>query len=294
MFYNINISKKKFLSSLVAAMFATTGFFGINSYVFAEENEPIKYNAKALFFGEDEVVAVSAASDDKTKNNSKNSNVAKNATKKKLKVASTKNSSIGASYHIQLLDANGKGKNVLTSRIFKAGERFKLGVKVNRPSYVYVYNKDPNGKETLLYPQPGQDNLVKAMGTVYLPEKGAFQFDEVPGTENLLVYVSDTKQDEIAVMRELSNQTPDIVTASADAVCDDNSSVVKFVPKGIGYADDNVVANNCNTNSTVNHKFASKDIFFTDDADHKSGDNASYVYKQDSAKLFLNINLKHN
>ncbi len=286
-----NISKKKFLSSLVATMFATAGFFGANSYASAEENAPSKYSAKALFFGEDEVVAVSTSTDDKTKNNS---NVAKNATKKKLKVASNKNSSIGASYHIKLLDDNGKGKNVLTSRIFKAGERFKLGLKINRQSYVYIYNKDPNGKETLLYPQPGQDNLVKAMGTVYLPEKGAFQFDDVPGTENLLVYVSDTKQDEIAIMKELSNQTPDIVTASADVICDNNNnSVGQYSSKGIDFITDNVAANNC-SNSTANHKFASKDIFFTDDADHKSGDNASYVYRQDSAKLFLNINLKHN
>jgi hypothetical protein len=33
----------------------------------------------------------------------------------------------------------------LTRRIFKSGEKFQLGVKVNHPSYVYILNEAPDG-----------------------------------------------------------------------------------------------------------------------------------------------------
>ncbi|MGV7240351.1 DUF4384 domain-containing protein [Caballeronia sp. M23-90] len=97
---------------------------------------------------------------------------------------------LGASYFIRLKSADGSTRDVLASRTFKSGERFQLGVKVSRPAYVYVLNQAPDGTVSQIYPQPSQDNFVNAMGVVFLPGKGSFEFDNKPGVEQLLVFLS--------------------------------------------------------------------------------------------------------
>jgi hypothetical protein len=101
-----------------------------------------------------------------------------------------KSGPLGASYFIRLKGPDGSTRDVLASRTFKSGERFQLGVKVSRPAYVYVLNQAPDGTVSQIYPQPSQDNFVNAMGVVFLPGKGSFEFDNKPGVEQLLVFLS--------------------------------------------------------------------------------------------------------
>lgn len=104
--------------------------------------------------------------------------------------ASTTPKYLGANYFVRLIHPDGKTQDVLASRKFKTGERFQLALKVNRPSYIYVANEDPSGKLTPIYPKPGTDHFVNAMGTVMVPAKGSFEFDRNPGMEKLLVLIS--------------------------------------------------------------------------------------------------------
>lgn len=55
---------------------------------------------------------------------------------------------------------------------------------MNKPSYIYIYNQDSNGKLTQLYPQPGQTNYVDAMGVVFLPAQGSFQSEQPEGSNS--------------------------------------------------------------------------------------------------------------
>lgn len=108
---------------------------------------------------------------------------------------------LGANYSIRLIKPDGKTQDVLASRKFKSGERFQLVLKVNRPAYIYVANEDPSGKLTPIYPKPGADHFVNAMGKVIVPAKGAFEFDRNPGLEKLLVLISPQSVREVAPKR---------------------------------------------------------------------------------------------
>jgi hypothetical protein len=100
---------------------------------------------------------------------------------------------LGVGYFIRLKKGNGSNVDVLANRIFKSGERFQVGLKVSGPTYVYVLNADNTGRTVTLFPQPGQDALVDAMGTVFLPAKASFEFDGVPGIEQLTILISPTQ-----------------------------------------------------------------------------------------------------
>ena len=250
------------------------------------------YSAKSLFFGEDDsVVAVSTS----PKN--------KGATVAQKKSATTTN--IGASYFIRLKNPDGTTHDVLASRKFKSGERFQLGVKVNTPSYIYIFNEDPSGKVTQIYPQPGHNNFVNAMGVVFLPSQGAFEFDNVPGAEQLLVYVS-SKPMASGMPEHVKSMRPDVVSALPDASAPNctaaaldtqalNRNGREYASKAITFSDDS----QCNSTEAkpTRDSYASKGITFSDDAAPAAGGQvASYVVKTKTtpdASLFLKIKLAH-
>lgn len=266
------------------------------------------YSAKSLFFGEDDsVIAVSTAEKVKAA-----TTVAGTSEPKKLAktVAYKKPASIGASYFIRLKNVDGSTRDVLSSRKFKTGERFQLGVKVNRPSYIYILNEDPNGKIVQIYPQPGRDNFVDAMGVVFLPSQGAFEFDQQPGTEQLLVYVSQTPI-QTGMPERIKKMRPDVVsvlqeeapscapqalsgTTPPPALVTDNDR--QYASKGIAFIDEPSCTNNSQRQTAS--AYASKGIAFSDDAapTGEGAQVASYVVKKAStpdAGLFLKIKLSH-
>ncbi|AXF03942.1 DUF4384 domain-containing protein [Paraburkholderia hospita] len=193
-------------------------FAAMATHAFAEE----AYTAKSLFFSaNDSVVAIG------TSNPADNAaaqavasgdapvTAASGSAPTVLKVAQKKkrpSSQLGASYFVRLKNPDGTTQDVLTRRVFHSGEKFQLGVKVNRPSYVYILNEAPDGKVTQIYPQPSQDNFVDAMGVVFFPAKGAFQFDDKPGMEKLMVYLSPERAHD-DVTRRVRTVAPDLVTS---------------------------------------------------------------------------------
>lgn len=277
-------------------------FFLLAGGVCAEES----YSAKSLFFGEDDsVIAVSTA--EKAKVASAPESI-KKATKT---VAHKKPANIGASYFIRLKSPDGTSRDVLSSRKFKTGERFQLGVKVNRPSYIYILNEDPSGKIVQLYPQPGGDNFVNAMGVVFLPSQGSFEFDQQPGTEQLLVYVSPTPiqagmPERVKKMRpDVVSVLPDAAPACAPQALADNTAPTdavttnsdrQYASKGIAFAEEpNCVKDGAKPAASA---YAAKGIAFSDDAapTGAGAQVASYVVKKTSTPdtgLFLKIKLSH-
>ena len=265
------------------------------------------YSAKSLFFGEDDsVIAVSTAQKGKPAAPLAS---APEADKKPAKAVAYKKPAapahIGASYFIRLKQPDGSTRDVLANRKFKSGERFQLGVKVNTPSYIYILNEDPNGQITQIYPQPGRDNFVNAMGVVFLPSQGAFEFDHNPGTEQLLVYVSK-KPMPGAMPERVKTMRPDIVSTLADAPAANCAAVAldtdptlnrdrEYASKAINFTDDS----RCTADAAApaGESYASKGIAFSDDpAPAAGGQVASYVVKTKATRdagLFLKIKLAH-
>lgn len=298
------------------------------AHAFAEE----AYSAKSLFFSEsDSVVAVgtgpkagaestapvATAADPSTP-------VSSNAAPIITKVAQKKkrSSQLGASYFIRLKDPDGSTRDVLTRRIFKSGEKFQLGVKVNRPSYVYILNEAPDGTITQIYPQPSQDNFVDAMGIVFFPAKGAFEFDDKPGMEKLMVYLSPERAHG-DITRRLRTVAPDLTTspvqqtadagscpaatvgtvAAAPAASSDTATMQlasaspDYASKGITFAVDQTSGCAAQIDQADSGAYASKGIVFSDDQSPAAGEQvASYVVKHTTKAdptLFLKINLAH-
>jgi hypothetical protein len=177
--------------SLVALTLAA-----LTSHAWAED----EYTAKSLFFSESDAVVAVGTSQKPSGDNAavasaqgaSDASVSATSSGKVIKVAHKKKqvAQLGVSYFIRLKDSDGSTQDVLARRVFKSGERFQLGVKVNRPAYVYILNEAPDGTVTQIYPQPAQDNFVDAMGVVFFPAKGSFVFDSKPGMEKLMVFLS--------------------------------------------------------------------------------------------------------
>ena len=260
------------------------------------------YSAKSLFFGDDGTVKTAATA--KTAPAAPNVALqAKNDTKGKQKKTLIAKQ-IGASYFIRLKRDDGSTRDVLANTTFRSGDRFQLGVKVNRPSYVYVLNQDPDGNVSQIFPVAGQDNYVNAMGTVFLPARGAFEFDAKPGAEHLLVFLSPTPMRE-GIQDLAGRSQPDLVSdtgstcapagqlASNQLAGNGAGGDTLFASKGIAFKEDD--ASRCGAPPA----FASKAIVFSDDPrPEQGGQVASYVVKKlDSSKtdknLFLKIKLAH-
>lgn len=271
------------------------------------------YSAKSLFFGEDDSVlvaptgpkALAASNQAKTGSETKKA-VASTSIPKKKPAGSTQ---IGASYFIRLKNSDGTTRDVLANRKFKSGERFQLGVKVNHPTYVYIANEGPDGKLTQIYPPQGHDNYINAMGTVFLPSRGSFEFDGVPGTEQLLVYLSSTPIPG-KVTDQIRSASPDIVSVARDSsdsgICAEVGSALNekiqvasaetgYASKGIAFKAEPAAA--CVSGKAQAEGYASKGISFSEDPEPTGGGQvASYVVKttaKSDRNLYLKLKLAH-
>lgn len=186
----------------------------------AHAEEPIPaYSAKSIFFAEDGDAKAVATSNAQPVTKDNGTAVAIDTAPKKakaVKVAANKNkaaSAVGAAYFIRLKKSDANSEDVLATRVFATGDKFQLGLKVNNPSYVYIFNEDSNGNITMLHPQEGRTAAVDAMGTVFLPSQGSFQFEGPAGMEKLMVLIA---QEEIfQPTTTLKKIQPDLVTRVA-------------------------------------------------------------------------------
>jgi hypothetical protein len=103
-----------------------------------------------------------------------------------LAAAPTPNRYVGISYQIMVVGNDGEMRAVPRSRVFRSGERIKVLARTNRPGYLTVANIGSTGRMTVLfseYVEPGRITEV--------PPGGAMRFDANPGTENILLMLSN-------------------------------------------------------------------------------------------------------
>ena len=303
----------------------------------AEEPAPAQapaYSAKSIFFAEDgDAKAVSTGNLQTAAKNETTAVVIDTAPKKAkaVKVAAKKEkspSSIGAAYFIRLKKSDGNTEDVLATRVFATGEKFQLGLKVNSPSYVYIFNENADGRITMLHPRDGRTAAVDAMGTVFLPSQGSFQFEGPAGMEKLMVLMAQEEifqptntlkkiqpdlvtrvafpattaatSSQAACAAQAKNEAPSAPSAPLDApVMMADAGNAAYARKDIVFAQD---TNDClPVAQAPAPAYASKEIVFSDDPQPAAGQQvASYVVKPQKKSanatkepLLLKIQLLH-
>lgn len=92
-------------------------------------------------------------------------------------------------------------------QVFRDGETVSFTIQVSRPLYIYVYDINPNGTVTLLYPKEGEPELPKQPGYVYsLPEENdpwEIKVEAPFGKDAVKLFASDKR---LAIPR-ISSQT---------------------------------------------------------------------------------------
>lgn len=107
-------------------------------------------------------------------------------TKKNDSVPVQKQKYVGISYELLLLTDDGQIKKVTKNRVFKSGERLIMRVMTNRSGNLKIYNLGPTGNTHLLF-----DDFVDAYTVQQIPKGSNFRFVGDPGTETLLIMLSD-------------------------------------------------------------------------------------------------------
>ncbi|NWF98603.1 MAG: DUF4384 domain-containing protein [Nitrospirae bacterium] len=107
-------------------------------------------------------------------------------TKTSSAITEPKEKYTGISYQLLLLSDDGQFKVVPKTRAFKSGERIKMLIRTNRPGYMTIYNIGSSGRTNLLF-----NDYVEAFTLHEIPKNTNFLFTGTPGTETILVMLSD-------------------------------------------------------------------------------------------------------
>ena len=102
----------------------------------------------------------------------------------------------GLKYRILLRNPSGQPVEVDPDTAFRTGESIRLVFEPNIDGFLYVIQEGSSGQWSMLYPHPqmqGGRNDVARFREVAIPPAGWFRFDETPGIERILVYLSREK-----------------------------------------------------------------------------------------------------
>lgn len=93
---------------------------------------------------------------------------------------------VGISYQILTIGEDGQMRPVSKSRTFRSGERVRILASTNRPGYLTVANIGTSGRMTVLFSE-----YVEARRLTQIPQNSNLRFDSNPGTENILIMLSN-------------------------------------------------------------------------------------------------------
>ena len=93
---------------------------------------------------------------------------------------------VGISYQILAIEDDGQMRPVSKNRVFRSGERVKVLASTNRPGYLTVANIGSSGRMTVLFSE-----YVDAYRMTQIPQNSNLRFDSNPGTENVLIMLSN-------------------------------------------------------------------------------------------------------
>ena len=102
----------------------------------------------------------------------------------------------GLKYRILRQGRAGEAVEVDPDTVFRSGDRIRLGFEPNIDGFLYVIQEGTSGRWSMLFPHPqmqsGRNDVVR-FEEVAIPPGGWFRFDDNPGTERILVYLSREK-----------------------------------------------------------------------------------------------------
>ena len=102
----------------------------------------------------------------------------------------------GLKYRILRRGSTGEGLEVDPDTVFRSGDRIRLGFEPNIDGFLYVIQEGTSGRWSMLFPHPriqsGRNDVVR-FREVAIPPAGWFRFDDTPGIERILVYLSREK-----------------------------------------------------------------------------------------------------
>lgn len=103
---------------------------------------------------------------------------------------------LGLQTTIYQLFEDGGTKAVSPSTVFSAGDRIRLGFNANRAGFLYVVNLGSSGQVNTIFPISATDSNQVQPGLVYqVPQVmgKSIKFDNTPGTEVLLIVLSESR-----------------------------------------------------------------------------------------------------
>ncbi len=92
---------------------------------------------------------------------------------------------------------------VSSATSFRSGDWIRLHIRVNRPAYLTVFNQGTSGDLQLIYPKKAEDARSRISPTLdfTVPTNKSkwLEFDEVPGTERMVIMLSKAPLTEVLV-----------------------------------------------------------------------------------------------
>jgi len=120
---------------------------------------------------------------------------------------------VGISYKIALMKPNGDFTIVPKSHTFRTGDRVKILVSTNRPGYLNIINIGSSGNSNMLF-----NDYIEARAITEIPKQGNFRFDATPGTEKILIMLSNNPNPFGAPQTQTASVQPPPAPAPAGAM----------------------------------------------------------------------------
>lgn len=159
---------------------------------------------------------------------------------------------IGTMVRIEMKDAEtSPARWVPYTTGFRSGNWIRLHIQINRPGYLTVFNQGTRGDLQLIYPKSEKDaqSMVYPTTDFTVPTsaKKWLQFDEVPGTERMVIMLSSQPVPEVlahlsgdsrlagsidtdAFRTQVEDSTSRDFTEVEESKTDDGQPAVFFVP----------------------------------------------------------------
>jgi hypothetical protein len=151
--------------------------------------------AKALFFDSNSGASVSTAPTN-TKVIADKTSVAKVPVGKDP-IETTRTpvaSNPGLMYYLELVKSSGEVLRVTSTRRFHNGDRVRIHFSSNVSGRLTIVQRQPDGRSQVLFPdrrlRDGDSRIVANQDMVVPGEKGWFKFDNAPGEERLMVFLT--------------------------------------------------------------------------------------------------------
>lgn len=120
---------------------------------------------------------------------------------------------VGISYKIALMKPNGDFTIVPRSHTFRTGDRVKILVSTNRPGYLNIINIGSSGNTNMLF-----NDYIEARAITEIPKQGNFRFAGAPGTEKVLIMLSNNQNPFGAPQTQTASVQPPPAPSSAGAL----------------------------------------------------------------------------